>query len=97
MLTAVEDYRNGKISLRDLTTELDSHYWPLLGKPAEWRRQLRSQWVTLEEVRMVTLFHYEWHIESYCRAVVDRAMPSIANLINDALRSTQDGATAQSS
>src|SRR5688500_1539883 len=91
MLAAIEAYRAGSITLRDLTEQLDAHYWPLLGRPAEWRRQLRSQWIALEEVRMVSLSRGQWQIESYCRAVIERTMPSIASLIQDALGAANQG------
>jgi hypothetical protein len=88
MLDAVEAYRAGSITLADLTDAIDAHYWPLLHKPDDWRRRLRSQWVVLEEVQMVTLFH-DGQIDGYCRALIDRTMPSLASLINDALQSAQ--------
>ena len=95
MLDAIEAYRAGSITLRDLTEELDAHYWPLLHKPAVWRRQLRSQWFVLEEVRMVSLFRGQTQIDSFSRALIERTMPSLADLIHDALRSsTQDGPPA---
>jgi len=91
MLEAIEAYRAGSITLRDLTEELDARYWPLLHKPVDWRRQLRSQWFVLEEVRMVSLFRGQAQIDSFSRALIERTVPSLTGLIQDALRSSTQG------
>ena len=88
MLAAIEAYSAGSITLSALTQQLDTHYWPLLHKPVDWRRQLRSRWVVLEEVHMLSLFRGQEQIDSFSRALVERTVPSLTSLIDDALRST---------
>lgn len=86
MIQKINDYRNGKIYLAWLISDIESLINILEDPNEDWKAGLRTSWLALEEVYALALDDEKKHLDQEDLIIIDEALHKLETLIGDKLK-----------